>query len=197
MKKILKFDFNTKETLNSNRMPNSFIVKSKLASNIRNLAAQEGIQGHTDSDLAKARYEIIQQEAHLALLKSRAKKKSKDKSAKEVEELIEEIIKEHSPEVSSNDINVPYLFDHFKLTVVVLPPTRIRTDPPNFYPTVKALVDGLTDSSWWEDDDFTHLVETSFKYGGLSGKKNIYTIILEIEEVESLDDYVIETEFQG
>lgn len=34
---------------------------------------------------------------------------------------------------------------------------RNRMDPANAYPTVKALVDGLTDAGVWADDDDTHL----------------------------------------
>ena len=35
--------------------------------------------------------------------------------------------------------------------------TRTRFDPANAYPTVKALVDGLTDAGVWVDDDDQHL----------------------------------------
>lgn len=39
------------------------------------------------------------------------------------------------------------------LVITVSPPTNRRMDPPNFYPTVKALVDGLTDAGLWQDDN--------------------------------------------
>jgi crossover junction endodeoxyribonuclease RusA len=39
------------------------------------------------------------------------------------------------------------------LVVTIYAPTKRRLDPPNFYPTVKALVDGLTDAGIWTDDN--------------------------------------------
>lgn len=75
-------------------------------------------------------------------------------------------------------------FNHFDIMVYVYPPTRRRLDPANLYPTVKHLIDGLTDAGWWEDDDWTRLRTLSFRYGGLSGEKNIFKIKMEIEEVE-------------
>lgn len=79
------------------------------------------------------------------------------------------------------------LFEEFTVLVLVCPPTRRTIDPPNLYPTVKPLVDGLTDNNWWEDDDWTHMKRMSFEYGGLSerrGQKGDFQIILEIEEWE-------------
>lgn len=84
-------------------------------------------------------------------------------------------------------------FNHFTVKVTVCPPTRRKIDPPNLYPTAKALIDGLTDAEWWEDDNFRHLLETSFVYGGLSGKKDVFTIVLDIEEVDPTN-YILEAE---
>lgn len=75
-------------------------------------------------------------------------------------------------------------FEHYKVVAYILPPTRRRMDPPNLYPTVKHLIDGLTDVGWWEDDDHTHLVELAFRYGGKSGVKGCYKVILRVEEIE-------------
>ena len=75
-------------------------------------------------------------------------------------------------------------FEHFKVTVYICPPTRRRMDPPNLYPTIKHLIDGLTDAGWWEDDDWTRLDTLSFKYGGLSEVKNHYQVRMIIEEIE-------------
>lgn len=41
------------------------------------------------------------------------------------------------------------------LTVTVYKPTRRRLDTPNLYPTVKALVDGMTEAGIWTDDTIT------------------------------------------
>lgn len=89
-----------------------------------------------------------------------------------------------------------FLFDLFKITITVFAPTRRRFDPPNIYPTVKALIDGLTDVCWWSDDDFEHLLEMSFRYGGLSGNKN-YKVVLDIEEIVDTDDFQTESEIAG
>lgn len=75
-------------------------------------------------------------------------------------------------------------FNKFTMTVEVCPPTRRRLDPPNLYPTVKHLVDGMTDSELWEDDDWTHMTSMTFLYGGLSGIKDVFLIKLTVEEVE-------------
>lgn len=88
-------------------------------------------------------------------------------------------------------------FEHFKVSVTVLPPTRRRLDPINLYPTVKALIDGFTineenESGWWDDDDFKHLLEMSFKYGGLSGVKDHFILKIDIENISDTSDYVLD-----
>lgn len=57
------------------------------------------------------------------------------------------------------------------VAVTVHPPTRRRMDPPNWYPTVKALVDGLTDAGIWTDDNSTVIPVMMFRAGCLSGSK--------------------------
>lgn len=37
--------------------------------------------------------------------------------------------------------------------VTIHPPTKRRIDAPNFYPTIKALIDGMTDAGLWIDDN--------------------------------------------
>lgn len=82
------------------------------------------------------------------------------------------------------DLKIDYKFNKFKVVVYVCPPTRRRLDPANFYGSVKPVIDQLTDNGWWEDDDWQHLDEMSFKYGGLSEIKSCFKFILEIQEVE-------------
>lgn len=81
-------------------------------------------------------------------------------------------------------------FSHFKITAFISPPTRVRIDPPNVYPTIKPLIDGLTDAGFWEDDNFRHLLDTSFRYGGLSGEKGFYKVNLIIEEIEDISNFI-------
>lgn len=65
--------------------------------------------------------------------------------------------------------------------VIVYSPTKRRLDPPNLYPTIKALIDGLTDKGLWTDDNYRVIKKLSFCYGGLSGTKK-YKIVLKIED---------------
>ena len=51
--------------------------------------------------------------------------------------------------------------------VVIYPPKRFKYDPPNYEPTSKALIDGLTDAGIWNDDNYNVIRRTSFEHGGL------------------------------
>ena len=68
-----------------------------------------------------------------------------------------------------------------KVRVVIFPPKNYSYDPPNWSPTTKALLDGLTDAEIWADDNFNIIKRVSFEHGGLSGNKN-YKIELNIKE---------------
>lgn len=77
------------------------------------------------------------------------------------------------------------VFNHYTVDVFIYPPTRRRFDPPNLYPTVKHLIDGLTDSGLWEDDDWKHMKTMSFSYGGdTSGEKDVFIFELHIKEIK-------------
>lgn len=67
-------------------------------------------------------------------------------------------------------------FTKFTVDVYVYAPSKRRIDPPNMYPTVKPLIDGMTDANIWEDDDHTHLTTMSFMYGGLSKLPDMFII---------------------
>lgn len=199
----IAFHVTRKELLNSN-VPVHMMVKSKIVKNLRALAASEGLQYHDEDNRPQAelRYLDIQEERRLSLEKSRLVKRSnaKIKKAKTEEEKNELRIRlEESLEdlgTFEHDINnhhVSFLYDTVRVTATICPPTRRHIDPPNLWPTVKALLDGLTDASWWQDDDFTHVVETSFRYGGLSGIKDKYSIYFQFEEVDNSDgNYITE-----
>lgn len=68
------------------------------------------------------------------------------------------------------------------LVVTIYSPTKRRMDPPNFYPTVKALVDGMTDAGLWVDDNHEIIKYMTFEFGGLSQIKDKYKIEIEVEE---------------
>lgn len=94
-------------------------------------------------------------------------------------------------------------FDQFEILITVKPPTRRKIDPPNYYPTAKPIIDGLTDAGWWDDDNFAHMLEVRFRYGGLAGvtdddgKKDnsSFRVIFDIYEVKDDTDYITQAEF--
>ena len=67
--------------------------------------------------------------------------------------------------------------------VTVYTPTKRRIYPPNVYPTVKALIDGMTDAGLWSDDNSTVIQYTAFTHGGMSNTSN-YKIKLTINGIE-------------
>lgn len=78
-------------------------------------------------------------------------------------------------------------FDNQKpctVTVTVFSPTKRRIDPDNFQPTVKALMDGITDSGLWTDDSHEIVKWVKYQFGGTSGNK-AYRIELEIKGYEN------------
>lgn len=68
------------------------------------------------------------------------------------------------------------------VTINVKPPTRRRMDAPNWYPTVKALVDGFVDVGYLSDDNNSIIKETRFKSTDLSHTGE-YILELTFEEV--------------
>lgn len=69
-----------------------------------------------------------------------------------------------------------------EVTITIYSPTKSRLDPPNLYPTVKAIIDGMTDAGIWTDDNHKVIKSMAFKYGGLSGEKGHYKMIFEVKE---------------
>lgn len=79
---------------------------------------------------------------------------------------------------------LPYTEDKpCEVRVIVYAPTKRKYDPPNWSPTTKALLDGLTDAEIWTDDNFNIIKRVSFEHGGLSGNEN-YKIELNISEIK-------------
>ena len=80
-------------------------------------------------------------------------------------------------------VNVPYSDKKpCEVIVTIYSPTRITYDPPNFWPTVKALQDGMTDAGIWTDDNKEIITFTGFRHGGLSGSK-CYRVEIGIKEI--------------
>ena len=185
--------------MNSNKVITHFIQKSIAAAHIRNIAANAGVQDHTDPARAQERFNTITLEREIKIAKSRKRKAMNKAQAVEADILqaLDEIEEKMKPAVYSKDMDIDFLFTLFKVTMIVCPPTRSKIDPPNLYPTLKPLIDGLTDASWWKDDTFEQLLEVSFKYGGLSGIKGVFRIILEIEEISDPSEYIVEAEIHA
>ena len=72
-------------------------------------------------------------------------------------------------------------FDRAHVVVTVTWPDRRRRDVLNIAPTVKALIDGMTDAGCWPDDDDAHLVGPDFRVSGeLSGIKGVTRLVFDI-----------------
>lgn len=57
------------------------------------------------------------------------------------------------------------------VVITVHPPTIRRIDAPNFYPTIKALIDGMTDAGLWSDDN-NHIIKSmTFVLGDVTDNK--------------------------
>lgn len=59
-----------------------------------------------------------------------------------------------------------------------------RTDPANAAPTVKALIDGMTDAGVWPDDDSTHVIGPTYLRDPKSPTPGHYTVRLVLTEQE-------------
>lgn len=65
--------------------------------------------------------------------------------------------------------------------IVICPPTKRRMDAPNWYPTIKALIDGLTDAGVFEDDNNKVITSMTFVPGPKTDNKK-YRIVIDIRE---------------
>lgn len=86
------------------------------------------------------------------------------------------------------------------MSIIVNPPTRRKMDVPNWYPTVKALIDGLTDAGVFEDDNDNVIKLYVFARGPVTDNKkykislNLYPTIRELfEELINMDVLEITT----
>lgn len=199
MIQTLVFELDKSQVLNSNNKLHMFL-HSKAVSHLRKLAAKEGMERHEEEDrpLAQEKMDLLYAEAAAIAKKKKLRKtlsKRKNITAEEIEaKMAHAASEEEIAEKLAKEIKVKPLFNVAKVTIVTAPPTRRRMDPPNLWPTAKAILDGLTDASWWLDDDFKHVVETSFRYGGLSGAKDTFKITVIIEEVEDTSEYIMKSE---
>lgn len=59
-------------------------------------------------------------------------------------------------------------------------PRRSRADVGNAYPTVKAILDGVTDSGTWVDDDDDHVIGPDLRRGDPTHEAGLYRVRLVI-----------------
>lgn len=75
------------------------------------------------------------------------------------------------------------------VVVHICPPSNRRTDAPNWYPTVKALIDGMTDANVFEDDNDSIVTGLIFLPGQKTTTKK-YHVILDIYYGDIKDIFV-------
>lgn len=93
----------------------------------------------------------------------------------------------HLRELGSNVEPIDEPFSQHKPCYVVVdvqPPTNRRMDAPNWYPTVKAIIDGFVDNGILLDDNNNVITETRFKSTKLSGIDK-YIFIISLVEVDN------------
>lgn len=57
-------------------------------------------------------------------------------------------------------------------------PRNGKADPANASPTVKALIDGITDAGAWPDDDHTHVIGPTYLRDPATKRPGIHTVRL-------------------
>lgn len=73
--------------------------------------------------------------------------------------------------------------DRCRVTAAIGYPTASRADPSNAAPTVKAVLDGITDAGGWADDDSRHVLAVTYTRGPETRRRGMYRVVIEIEEV--------------
>lgn len=58
-----------------------------------------------------------------------------------------------------------------------------RADPANGYPTIKALIDGMTDADVWPDDDSEHVIGPDMRRATEPPPRGYHTVTITLEEL--------------
>lgn len=185
---VLGFVIPPKFFLNSNNMPNNFFVKSKIVKFLRELGAQTTLNAYpTSEDKNKALQYLDAREKETAygVIKRREFKNEKKKLnvktlSKDDIQRIENELEYLLPFIPSTELDMNFMFDVVSLNIIICPPTLRRFDPPNAYPTTKALIDGCVDAGILEDDNHKYLKNYNFQYGGVSPTPKNFTIYFEL-----------------
>ena len=135
---------------------------------LKNLGIKTAIENHSHKELAQKKADSLLQWEHYSYLKA---KHTKDKKAGKA--TIQPTPPEETPQC-------PPQYTKCAVIVTITPPTKRRFDPPNIYPTVKPIIDGLTIGSFWEDDNTEHITSMTFTHDTSNPIKGCYVITLEI-----------------
>lgn len=193
VRSTMMFSFTGEQILNSNSMPKHTFLLSRKKRVLRKIASQHGSGWHIVPSLAMASVELADIIAERKTAKSRARKDMNTCGTPtseqagilgEIDAMYEEHVSGLSAFVGEGTHN-DYLYDKCKVSVGVSIPTGRDFDPPNLYPTVKPLVDGLTDSLWWVDDNHNIITSTEFHYlpPNMLGNK-MYVLVLTVDAVD-------------
>ena len=75
------------------------------------------------------------------------------------------------------------------LCVIQYPKNLHRVDPPNMWPTVKPVIDGMTEAGLWIDDDSSHIRRTSFQQDPTpTGTQGLWRITFHIIPIQTEGD---------
>lgn len=70
------------------------------------------------------------------------------------------------------------------VTAIIHPLTHGRFDPENAAPMVKAILDAITQSGYWPDDNADYVLGPDYRLGEPSTEKGVYHITIRIEDAK-------------
>ena len=70
------------------------------------------------------------------------------------------------------------------VTAIIHPLTHGRFDPENAAPMVKAILDAITQSGYWPDDNADYVIGPDYRLGEPSNEKGVYHITIRIEDTK-------------
>lgn len=75
-------------------------------------------------------------------------------------------------------------FEVAHVTAYIGYPTNAKADPGNAAPTVKAVLDGLTDAGIWPDDNHEHVVGPDYRRDTKTGRLGMHRVRLVLIDQE-------------
>lgn len=78
--------------------------------------------------------------------------------------------------------NIPAYANKVTVRAMIQYPTSAKADPPNTYPTIKAIIDGLTDARIWLDDNSEHVDGPDMRRDHMNSPQGTHIVTLAITE---------------